>query len=101
MDQRRGAAVKLLLLILAACAAPPEPKASNTLALCHRAIACDVFEPEQLDPCVACLEHWAAQLNEDIKAAVPPPDHIGCQLLEFIAEHKRIAECVREEWWAR
>lgn len=93
--------VKALLIILAACGSAPEPKPSNTLALCERAIACDVFEVEQLDACAACLEHWAEQLNEDIKAQVPPPSSINCELVEYVAHHKRIAECVEEEWWSR
>jgi hypothetical protein len=98
---------RALALVLVACGAAPVPREveilpPNTEQACDRAVACEVFGPEQQPTCVACLEHLSPEAVEVVAKLLPklpPLNEIDCETIAYVSEQYNLTKCVVERWY--
>ena len=94
----------LAIIMLAACGRSPEPirvMPPNTAQACQRAVICEVFLPEQIDPCVACLEHVDPKFQAlaDEYLAANAIDDAPCNVLTRLYHDSNLSTCVVARWY--
>lgn len=93
--------------MLAACGTAPvvAPKIlpPNTNEACAKAVQCEVFLPEQIDACLACIETVADKWNAEAKAycgdECPRLRDLECSLVTQASHDSNLSACVAGRWY--